>query len=36
MHFIADLFRAYQETPALLGPPIDEDGVRAIKAGRRP
>jgi hypothetical protein len=36
MHFIADLFRAYQETPALLGPPFDEDGVRAIKAGRRP
>jgi hypothetical protein len=36
MHFIADLFRAYQELPGLLGPPLQPDEVAAIRAGRRP
>ena len=36
IHFIADMFRAYEEDGGLLGPPFDEAQVVALKAGRRP
>lgn len=36
MHFIADLFRCYQETPELLGPPFTSEQVVAMKAGYLP
>lgn len=36
LHFIADLFRCYQETPDLLSPPFDKDLVRSIKEGLAP
>ncbi len=36
LHFIADLFRSYQETAELLAPPFQPEQVAALKAGRRP
>ncbi len=36
MHFIADLFRSYQETPAILDPPFSLQQVSAMKAGQMP
>ena len=36
MHFIADLFRGFQEDRALLGPPFTPEQVAALQAGRRP
>lgn len=36
LHFIVDLFRCYQETPALLQPPFTPEQVEAIRAGRLP
>lgn len=36
LHFIADLFRCYQETADSLGVPFTADQVRALKAGRVP
>jgi hypothetical protein len=36
LHFIADLFRCYEETPELAGPPFTPDQVTQVKAGRRP
>lgn len=36
LHFIADLFRCYHETPDLLTPPFSVAQVEAIKAGRLP
>ena len=36
LHFIADLFRGYQETTELLAPPFQPEQVVALKAGRRP
>ncbi len=36
LHFIVDLFRCYEETPDLLGPPFSPDQVTEIKAGRIP
>ena len=36
MHFIAELFRCYQETGALLDPPFDAAQVTALRAGDRP
>ncbi|HEV2771151.1 MAG TPA: hypothetical protein VGV40_13285 [Solirubrobacteraceae bacterium] len=36
MHFIADLFRAYQERQGLFSPPFTPEQVRVIKAGGRP
>jgi hypothetical protein len=36
MHFIADLFRCYQETSELLDPPFTDAQVEAIRAGRMP
>jgi hypothetical protein len=36
LHFIADLFRCYQESPALFEPPFTPEQVREIKAARKP
>jgi hypothetical protein len=36
LHFIIDLFRCYQETPALFEPPFTAEQVQALKAGRLP
>jgi hypothetical protein len=36
MHFIADLFRVYQEGPQLFHPSFTPEQVQAIKAGRKP
>jgi hypothetical protein len=36
IHFIADLFRVYQERPALLNEPFTAEQVAVIKAGGRP
>jgi hypothetical protein len=36
MHFIADLFRVYQEGPQLFHPSFTPEQVLAIKAGRQP
>jgi hypothetical protein len=36
IHFIADLFRCYQETPKLLDPPFAPEQTKEIKAGRVP
>lgn len=36
LHFIADLFRCYQEWPPLFDPPFDPTQTAALKAGRRP
>jgi len=36
MHFIGDLFRCYQESPALFEPPFTAEQVAALKAGRLP
>jgi hypothetical protein len=36
LHFIADLFRCYQEDAALLDPPFTAEQVAALKAGRKP
>lgn len=36
LHFIADMFRCYQETPLLLEPPFTPVQVAALQAGRVP
>ncbi len=36
MHFIADLFRCYQESADLFAPPFTPEQVAALKAGRLP
>ncbi len=36
LHFIADLFRCYQEAPDLFNPPFGEAQAEALKAGRLP
>jgi hypothetical protein len=36
LHFIADLFRCYQEHQELLGPPFSPDQVAALQAGTPP
>jgi len=36
MHFIADMFRCFQEQPALLTPPFSPEQVAVLKDGRRP
>ena len=36
MHFIADYFRAYQQSPRIFDPPFSRTQVQHIKAGRRP
>jgi hypothetical protein len=36
LHFIADLFRCYADSPSLLEPPFSLQQVEAIKSGRRP
>ena len=36
LHFIADMFRCYQETPLLLEPPFTPEQVAALQAGRLP
>jgi hypothetical protein len=36
LHFIADLFRCYQEVPDLCEPPFTAGQVAALKAGRMP
>lgn len=36
MPFIADYFRAYQQSPRIFDPPFSRSQVRQIKAGRRP
>lgn len=36
LHFIADMFRCYQEDPLLLEAPFDDQQVQAIKAGMQP
>jgi hypothetical protein len=35
VHFIADLFRVYQERPAVLSEPFTAEQVAVIKAGGR-
>lgn len=36
IHFIADMFRAYEEDGGLLGPPYTVEQVMKLKAGQRP
>jgi hypothetical protein len=36
IHYIADLFRCYGESPELLNPPFTDDQVAAFRAGRLP
>ena len=36
IHFIADLFRVYQERPNLLSDPFTAEQVAVIKSGGRP
>ena len=36
MHFIADMFRCYQDARGFHAPPFTPDQVAALKAGRRP
>jgi hypothetical protein len=36
LHFIADFFRCYQDTPDLRMPPFSEDQLTALEAGRQP
>jgi hypothetical protein len=36
LHFIADMFRCYEETPALFDPPFTPEQVAALKAGQLP
>jgi len=36
LHFIADLFRCYQESPDLFEPPFTPDQVAVLKAGGLP
>jgi hypothetical protein len=36
IHFIADMFRIYEEDGSLLAPPFTPDQVATLKAGRRP
>lgn len=36
LHFIADLFRAFQTDPELFSPPFTPDQVAALRAGRLP
>ncbi|HZY45138.1 MAG TPA: hypothetical protein VFF70_10355, partial [Anaerolineae bacterium] len=36
IHFIADMFRCYQEYPALFEPPFKPDQVTSLKAGQLP
>jgi len=36
MHYIADLFRGFQEDRSLLGPPFTPLQVAALRAGRMP
>jgi hypothetical protein len=36
LHFIADMFRAYEEDGGLLGPPFTVEQVMKLKAGQRP
>jgi hypothetical protein len=36
IHFIADLFRVYQERPTLLSEPFSAEQVAMIKSGGRP
>jgi hypothetical protein len=36
LHFIADLFRCYQEAPDLCEPPFTAEQVAALKANRIP
>jgi hypothetical protein len=36
MHYIADLFRGFQEDRSLLGPPFNATQVAALRAGRMP
>jgi hypothetical protein len=36
LHFIADMFRAYEEDGGLLGPPFTLEQVMKLKAGQRP
>lgn len=36
LHFIADLFRCFQEAPDLVGAPFSVEQVRAMKSGRIP
>jgi hypothetical protein len=35
MHYVADLFRCYQEGPQLFHPPFTPEQVRELKAGRK-
>jgi hypothetical protein len=36
IHYIADLFRVYQETEAMMTPPFSPEQVAVIEAGGRP
>lgn len=36
MHYLADFFRGFQGTPALLGPPFTAEQVAALRAGGKP
>lgn len=36
LHFIADFFRCYQESPAMLQPPFTDEQAAALRAGRVP
>jgi hypothetical protein len=36
LHFIVDLFRCFQETPALFDPPFTPEQVAALEAGKMP
>jgi hypothetical protein len=36
LHFIADFFRCYHDSPDLLGPPFSAEQVAALRAGRIP
>jgi hypothetical protein len=36
LHFIADLFRCYQESPDVFEPPFTAEQVAVLKAGRMP
>ena len=36
LHYIVDLFRCYQESPDLLGPPFTPEQVNELAAGRMP
>jgi hypothetical protein len=36
LHYVADLFRAYQEGPQLFHAPFTREQMQEIKAGRKP